>query len=125
MIREFFAYAVGFTGGVFVAARDVNGDGRADIITGAGPGGGPHVRVFDGVTGRPIREFFAYAVGFTGGVFVAARDVNGDGRADIITGAGPGGGPHVRVFDGATGAVIREFFAYALGFTGGVLVGGH
>ena len=122
VIRSFFAHGAGFTGGVFVAAGDVNGDGAADIITGAGAGGGPHVQVFDGVTGAVIRSFFAYGAGFTGGVSVAAGDVNGDGKADIITGAGPGGGPHVQVFDGVTGAVIRSFFAYGAGFTGGVSV---
>jgi len=30
-------------------------------------GGGPHVKVFDGVTGNEIRSFFAYDSGFTGG----------------------------------------------------------
>jgi hypothetical protein len=122
-VRDFLAYAPSFTGGARVALGDVTGDGIPDIVTGAGPGGGPHVQVFDGVTGAAIRSFFAYSAGFTGGVFVATSDVNGDGRADIITGAGPGGGPHVRVFDGVTGAVIREFFAYPAGFTGGVFVG--
>ncbi len=122
----FLAYGAGFTGGVSVAADDVNGDGRADIITGAGAGGGPHVRVFSGATGAPlpgaIGGFFAYGAGFTGGVFVAAGDVNADGMADVITGAGAGGGPHVRVFSGANATVLQSFFAYALSFTGGVHV---
>ncbi len=78
----------GFTGGVFVAAGDVDGDG---VVTGPGAGGGPNVK-----------GFFAYDQGFTGGVRVAAGDVTGDGTPDIITGAGPGGGPHVKVVDGGT-----------------------
>ena len=89
----------GFTGGVWVAAGDVTGDGYADVITGAGPGGGPHVRVFDGRTGAGVLSFFAYETSFAGGVRVAAGDVKGDGRADVITGPGPGRAPDVRVFD--------------------------
>jgi hypothetical protein len=58
-----------------VAAGFINGDNKADVITGAGPGGGPHVRVFDGPTGTPIRSFFPYDSRFTGGVFVAASTV--------------------------------------------------
>ncbi len=124
----FFAYDPAFTGGVRVAVGDVNGDGKADVITGAGPGGGPHVRVFDGaqlLAGHVVelKSFFAYDGSFTGGVYVAAGDVNGDGKADLVTGAGPGGGPHVRVFDGLTLAGIGSFFAYDLSFTGGVAVG--
>jgi hypothetical protein len=118
----FFAYAAAFRGGVRVATGDVNGDGTPDIITAPGPGGGPHIRVFDGATGGIVREFFAYHPNFTGGVYVAAGDVNGDARADIITGAGAGGGPHVRVFSGQNGIELGGFFAYHPNFTGGVSV---
>jgi hypothetical protein len=120
-LRSFFAYTAGFSGGVRVAVGDVNGDGRADIITATGLGGG-HVKVFDGATGAEIRSFFAYGGTFTGGVFVGGGDINGDGFADIITGAGPGAGPHVKVFDGRTGSELHSFFAYAPTFSGGVFV---
>jgi len=111
-----------FVGGVFVAAGDVTGDGYADIITGAGAGGGPHVQAFDGVSGATVQSFFAFAPSFTGGVRVAAGDVTGDGKAEIIAAAGPGGSPQVSVFDGATAALVSSMLAYPVGFTGGVFV---
>jgi REJ domain/FG-GAP-like repeat/FG-GAP repeat len=121
VIQSFFAYGPSFTGGVSVAAGDVNGDGYADIITGTASGAS-HVKAFSGKDGSEFVSFIAYSPGFTGGVFVAGGDVNDDGRADIITGAGPGAGPHVKVFSGATLAEIKSFFAYDVSFTGGVRV---
>lgn len=122
LLYSFFAYASTFTGGVFVAAGDVNGDGKADIITGAGAGGGPHVRVFSGANGSELASFFPYPTNFTGGVSVAAGDVDGDGKADVVTGAGRGGGPLVRTFKGGTWANLQTFYAYSPSFTGGVSV---
>jgi cyclophilin family peptidyl-prolyl cis-trans isomerase len=122
LLHSFLPFDAGFTGGVYVAAGDVNGDGKADIIVGAGPGAIPVVSVYDGATGTLLRSFLAYDSGFTGGVRVAAADVDGDGKADIITGAGPGAAPHVKVFDGATGALLQSFLAFDAGFTGGVYV---
>lgn len=110
----------GFTGGATVASGDLNGDGRDESITGAGPGGGPHVRTFDSA-GNPGAGFFAYDPGFRGGVHVASGDVNGDKIDEIITGAGAGGGPHVRIFTSG-GNEIGGFFAFDPAFRGGVTV---
>jgi len=109
--------------GVNVATGDLNGDGHDEIITGAGPGAvfGPHVRAYDcsgGATASiPGISFFAYGT-LKWGVNVACGDIDGDGYAELITGAGPGEvfGPHVRAFnhDGAGLAAIPQvsFFAY-------------
>src|SRR5437867_1326211 len=122
-IRSFLAFTGFYRGGVFVAAGDVNGDGKADIIVGTDSGAPPIVRIFDGAQGNLIRSFFAYSPLFTGGVRVAAGDVNGDGLADIITGAGPGAGPLVKVFESQSLTLLHSLFAYEVNFTGGVFVG--
>ncbi len=104
--------SVSFVVGPSTAAScDVDGDGLRDFVTGAGPGGGPHVRLWR-VAGSSVSEtvgagFFAYDPAFSGGVFVTCGDVTGDGIAETITGAGPGGGPHVRVWS-TTSSVITE-----------------
>ena len=121
-MEAFFAFDQAFTGGVFVAVQDVNGDGILDIIAGAGAGGGPEVRIFDGSNLNVLRSFYAYAEDFAGGVSVASFDFNNDGILDIVTGAGAGGAPHVKVFDGATNAIISQWYAYPVSFTGGVFV---
>jgi hypothetical protein len=136
---QFMAYDAGFTGGVNVAMADVNADGVMDLITAAGAGGGPHVKVYDGkslenlfdptqphaavvVELTVLHSFYAYDSRFSGGVSVAAGDVDADGYADVITGAGPGGGPHVKAFSGKTGQELRSFFAFDPAFRGGVNV---
>ncbi|MFA5069676.1 MAG: S8 family serine peptidase [Patescibacteria group bacterium] len=118
LVSQFFAYATTFRGEVNIAAGDVDGDGKVEIIAGAGAGGGPHIRIFD-YKGNLKEQFFAFAATFRGGVKVAADDVNGDGVSEIIAGAGAGGGPQVRIFE-ADGTVLSQFFAFAATFRGGV-----
>ena len=89
-IGSFNAFSREFRGGVYIAAGDINGDGRADIIASAGAGGSPTVRVFDGVSGLQLASFDAYDSTFRGGVRVAVGDVNGDGKLDLITSPGAG-----------------------------------
>jgi hypothetical protein len=112
----------GYDGPINLAVGDVTGDGVADAVVAAGAGGGPRVRVIDGASGAELANFFAYEMDFRGGVNVASADVTGDGKADIVVAAGEGGGPHVKVFDGATGQLVTEYFAYEMDFRGGVHV---
>lgn len=120
VLASFFAFDTGFTGGVRVAAGDVNGDGRADIIAAQGPSGDA-VKVFSGRDQSVLRNFIPFP-GFTGGLYVAAGDINGDGFDDVIVGAGTGAG-RVAVFSGADGSVLKNFFAFTSA-TGGARVAG-
>jgi hypothetical protein len=121
---DFYAYDPSFTGGVRVAVGDVNGDGVPDIITGPGPGAASEIRVFNGVTGALMNDFYAFNTAWTGGVYVAAGDLLGRGVDDVIVGVDAGTDPEVRAFGGGSMnmAPLRDFYAYALSFTGGVRV---
>jgi hypothetical protein len=106
-----------YDGGAFVAAGNVDADNDPEIITGAGPGGGPHV-VISNTDGTVAGSFFAYE-NFNGGVDVAAGDIDGDGRAEVITAPFSRGGPNVKVFK-ADGTLLSNFMAYDSRFTGGL-----
>ena len=76
------------------------------------------VAAYDGATGKLLANFFAFEPTFTGGVLIDAGDFNGDGLADIVVTADIGGGPRVRVFDGAkisinSPTIIADFFGIA------------
>lgn len=108
-LRHFLAFESSFIGGASVATGDVNGDGEAEIVAAAGPGRAPEVRVFD-ASGRQLLSFLAFGSDYTGGLSVAAGDLNGDGRAEIVTGtlARPA---RIRTFDGGIpfGPVVAPF----------------
>ncbi len=103
--------SVPFGAGVGVRAvlADFTGDGTADEIAGTGPGVPGRLVVLDPTTGKTILSDFPFGAGFTGGLFVAAGDVNADGRADIVVTPDASGGGRVVIYDGATGQVVASF----------------
>lgn len=129
---SFFAYAPTFTGGVRTAIGDINGDGQPDLVTAAGPGGGPHVVVWSinpSLSYATVQSgFFAFEPTFTGGITLSTGNLNGDTFDDIIVGAGAGGGPRVAAFAGNANYAsnpttrIADFFAYDPSFDKGVNV---
>ena len=114
-----FPYGPAFAGGVFVAAGDVNGDGRLDVITGQGQGGG-RVRIFSGVDASDLGSVSPFGPDFTGGVQVAAGDVDGDGRAEVVAGQAAGG--LVAVLRGTDLSALIVAPPYTPGYAGGVHV---
>jgi hypothetical protein len=141
LLASFYAYDPSFNVGVYVAAADLDGlDANAELITGPDFDGGPHVKTFDVAdVVAEVESFYAYDPSFAGGVRVGAgfRAISAPPFAgahpELLTGAGPGGGPHVKSFD-ATGdsdglldpepgvAETTSFFAFDPSFAGGVFV---
>ena len=116
--NEFLAYDKKFKGGVNLASGDVNGDGQPEIVTAAGAGGGPHIKIFD-LNGRLLGQWFAFKETFRGGVKVACADVNHDGAEEIIAVQGADGDSEVKIFN-AKGQMLGSFYAYDNKFRGGL-----
>jgi hypothetical protein len=87
------------------------------------PGGGPRVDVYDTRTLTSRTSFFAYESTYRNGVRVAAFDQDGDGKAEVATGAAPGGGPRLRVMDGRTTANLSDEFVDDPDNLDGIFVG--
>jgi hypothetical protein len=109
-----YSSSEGVTRGAVVAAGDVDGDGRDEIITAPGVGASVRIKVFEGESGIRTRKFFGFESSFRGGVSIAAGDSNGDGLDEIFVAAGGGGGSRVRAFS-QYGAMKSEFKAYTTG----------
>jgi hypothetical protein len=110
--KTFLAYESTYKFGVRAVAADLNGDGVPEVITAPVRARAPEIRVFSAL-GRELTAFrtLAYAANFLGGVNIAVGDVNGDGRADLIT--SPGLGPaEIRIYLNQQGTSFAKTPSY-------------
>ncbi len=117
--QQWFAFNRAWRGGLSVSVGDIDGIPGEEIAVSVDGKSTPEVRLFR-YSGRLLGKFLAYHPSFLGGVRVAVFDIDLDGRGEIITAPGSGGGPHVRVFD-ASGKVEGQFFAGPEGYRGGII----
>ncbi|MCD4705988.1 hypothetical protein K8R61_02810, partial [bacterium] len=115
-----FAYDKNFRGGLSVATGDIDGDGISEIRTGAGKGGGPHVRAFN-ANGVVKYQFFAYDNEDRYGINIAAGDIDNDGKYEIIASPKNGGGNLVKIFS-KRGVLIKSLNIFSNDFDEGVNV---
>ncbi len=106
--------------GTGLAAGDLGGDGRSEIVTTGGVDQAPEVKIWR-ADGSLINSFLAYDKNFVGGVKVVVADLAGDGQAEIITAPGVTGGPHIRIFN-SQGLEQAGWMAFDKNYTQGVYV---
>ena len=122
VVSQFFAFDPSIVGGFKIAVADAYSSlGQTNqIIVASGQGQIPYIHIFD-YQGNLNSEFFAYNVNFKGGINVAAADLDNDGQAEIIAGAGPGGGPHLMLYKN-DGSLLKAFYTDKKTLTQGVNV---
>lgn len=107
-----YAFDQAFRGGLRLTSGDLNADGFFDIVAGVASGNAPHVVAFDGNSGSVLASYLAFTAGFSGGLNLAAGDVNADGFADIASGAAEAWST-VNIFSPKTGQQLANFYAGA------------
>lgn len=109
LINEIIPYYEGFSGGVSIACGDFDGDGKEEMVIGAGPGGSSQIRILD-LNGQELLGpgFYAFGTNNYRGLTVAAADIDGDGKDEIVVGSGYGQEATVKIFD-YLGNVKSEF----------------
>ncbi|MBU1178443.1 right-handed parallel beta-helix repeat-containing protein [Patescibacteria group bacterium] len=119
-----FPYDEDFHGGINITAGDINADAHAELVVSPLQHGGPNLRVYslDNNTFDLMDWLYVYDKDFHGGLNIKARDLENDGRAELVVAPRTHGGPNIRIYHYYHQGLypIGAFWAYDKGFHGGV-----
>src|SRR5262245_57836504 len=116
--RTYETFAGEAIGGASIATGDVVGDSRPELIAAANTSGGNQVQVIDTQTGAKLASLHPYGASAVSTPEVAAADVDGDGRGDIVLLARLADGTQLRALTG-DGRQLASFFVLEPGIVPG------
>jgi hypothetical protein len=105
---DFHAGFAGITGDVYIGAGNVAGGSKAEILTSGGIFSPGQLHILAGNTGISVKDANVFSPGPAYGIRLSAVDVNFDGVAEVIAGAGLGGKGQVRFVNGKTGSEMKS-----------------
>lgn len=108
-----------YTGGYTAAIGSFDQGKTRVIVVGAGRGQEPYVYLYN-EKHELIRKWLAFEKNFRGGIIVTMGDVNGDGKDEVIVGAGPGKKSIIKIFNDQGREVYPQFTAFATDSTPGI-----
>jgi len=118
VLADFFGEPTIFRGGVHIALADLDADRRAEILVSRGQGTRSEVRVFQGNGSRTNFSLYPFSREFKGGADIAAADVDGDKKPEIIVSASRQDRAQIKVYK-SNGILESSFIAFQQGFKGG------
>jgi len=120
--QSFFVFVEQFRGGVNVACGDTNNNGQDEIIVATASDRG-QVAIYTGEGAFTGLAYFPFGPTFRDGLSVAAGDVTGNGKTDIVTGSQGATTSRVKVYKAdASKKILGDFLAFGESFQGGVNV---
>lgn len=117
---KLFPFGNSYRTGADVALGDITGDNKAEIIVANGPGESADIKYYSPDGKLQPKTIEAYPRAFKGGSHIDVADIDHDGVGEILAGAGPGGGPQIRVFEADGNPKAIQFFPFHPDFRGGI-----
>jgi hypothetical protein len=94
------------------AIGDINNDGQDEIIIGAGKGGGPQVKIFNG-KGNELTSFFVFNPSLRNGINVEVENIDEDRNKEVIVSQKNGGEGIIKIYKVDN---LRTFFSTFLAY---------